>query len=54
MLLPEDTTHRSAWQKAGEQLGLLGTAFAEKIEGLDSYLDTVEEILDNWARANGG
>ena len=52
--LPEDTTHRSAWQKAGEQLGLLGAAFAEKIEGLDSYLDTVEEILDNWARANGG
>jgi hypothetical protein len=52
--LPADTPHHIAWQEAGEQLGLLGAAFAEKIEGLDSYLDTVEEILDTWARENGG
>lgn len=52
--LPPETPHRSAWQKAGEQLGLLGATFAEKIEGFDAYLDLVEELLDAWARENGG
>jgi len=51
--LPAETPYRSAWQKAGEQLGLLGDAFAEKIEGLDAYLDVVEELLEVWARENG-
>jgi len=52
--LPADTPHRSAWQKAGEQLGLLGVVFTEKIGGLDAYLDMVEELIDTWARENGG
>jgi len=52
--LPSETPHRAAWQKAGEQLGLLGNGFAEKIEGLDAYLDQVEELLDAWAREYGG
>ncbi len=53
-VLPADTQHRSAWQKAGEQLGLLGEVFNEKIAGLDAYLDMVEELIDTWARDNGG
>jgi hypothetical protein len=52
--LPADTPCQPAWQKAGEQLGLLGAAFAERIAGLDTYLDTVEELLDTWERENGG
>lgn len=52
--LPVDTPHRSAWQKAGEQLGLFGVAFTDKIGGLDAYLDMVEELIDTWARENGG
>jgi hypothetical protein len=52
--LPADTLHRSAWQQAGERLGLLGPAFSEKVKGLDAYLDTVEELLETWARENGG
>jgi len=52
--LPVETPYRSTWQKAGEQLGLLGDSFAGKIEGLDAYLDQVEELLDAWARENGG
>jgi hypothetical protein len=52
--LPDGTPHRSSWLKAGEQLGLLGDAFSEKIEGLDAYLDLVEELLEAWARENGG
>jgi hypothetical protein len=52
--LPPKASQRSAWLKAGEQLGLLGANFAEKIEGLDAYLDQVEELLEVWARENGG
>jgi hypothetical protein len=51
--LPADSANRSAWQKAGEQLGLLGAAFEEKIAGLDAYLDQVEELLEDWAREHG-
>lgn len=51
--LPDDTPHRAAWLKAGEQLGLLGAAFSEKVEGLDAYLDLVEELLETWAHERG-
>jgi hypothetical protein len=53
-IIPGDNQNRSAWQKAGEQLGLLGDAFSEKVAGLDAYLDMVEELIDTWARENGG
>ena len=53
-VLPADTSHRSAWQKAGEQLGLLGAGFTERLAGLDAYLDMVEELIDTWALENGG
>ena len=52
--LPEDTPHQTAWQKAGEQLGVLGKAFTERIAGLDAYLDMVEETIEAWAAENGG
>ncbi len=52
--LPVKTHHRTAWHKAGEQLGLLGDGFTDKIKGLDAYLDQVEELLDAWAREKGG
>jgi hypothetical protein len=51
--LPDGSPHRSSWKKAGEQLGLLGDAFAARIEGLDAYLDLVEELLEAWARRYG-
>lgn len=51
--LPGDTSHHTAWQTAGEALGLLGDAFKAKIEGLDAYLDLVEELLESWGRENG-
>jgi hypothetical protein len=51
--LPGDTSHYAAWQTTGEELGLLGDAFREKIEALDAYLDLVEELLENWGRENG-
>ncbi len=51
--LPAESLYHSDWHKAGEQLGLLGEAFLEKIEGLDAYLDLVEELLETWAKKNG-
>jgi len=41
------------WQNVSEKLGLQGDKFIEKVEALDSYLDLIEETLDNWGRANG-
>ena len=52
--LPPKGLHRAAWQKAGDRLGQTGPSFADKIKGLDAYLDQVEELLEAWARENGG
>ncbi len=46
-------THRSKWQTACETLGLAGDAFNERLEGLDRFLDTVEELLENMASSQG-
>jgi hypothetical protein len=52
--LPSEGPHHAAWQKAGEQLGITGKAFLNKIKGLDAYLDQVEELIEDWAKENGG
>jgi predicted nucleotidyltransferase len=41
------------WQEAFTQLDLLGEGFERRLEGLDAYLDMVEEVIDSWARSNG-
>ena len=51
--LPEDSAHQAAWREAGEELGLLGEDFRSKIDGLDAFLDQIEELLESWARENG-
>jgi hypothetical protein len=43
----------TAWKAAFERLGLLGTSFEERIQGLDQYLDEIEILLDEVAAANG-
>jgi hypothetical protein len=52
--LPGDASQLAAWQQAGERLGLLGPKFAEKVPALDVYLDTLDELLEDWAREHGG
>ncbi len=52
--LPVGSSLYPAWQSAGMKLGLLGEAFADKVRGLDAYLDQIEDVLDSWARENGG
>jgi hypothetical protein len=41
------------WRAAFDRLGLTGDGFVSRLEGLDAYLDMVEEAIDSWARANG-
>lgn len=53
-ILPTDSPHFSSWQKAGGQMGLLGEAITEKLEGLDAFLDMLEELLDTWTLEHGG
>jgi len=45
--------NQSNWKAACETLGLTGEVFKERLEGLDHFLDTVEELLENLATANG-
>lgn len=51
--LSEGADGLAAWQKACAYLGLLGAGFSERLEALDAFLDGVEEVLDEWAQANG-
>jgi hypothetical protein len=51
--LPDEAEPLAAWQKACQYLGWLGAGFTERVEALDAYLDSVEEVLDGWAQANG-
>ena len=41
------------WENACTELGLFGDEFAEKVEGLDHFIDEVEIVLDEIAAANG-
>ena len=45
--------HFQFWQNAAGELGLLGAGFAERVEGLDHFIDDVEITLDEIARENG-
>lgn len=45
--------HQVKWKAACETLGLMGEAFQERLEGLDHFLDTVEETLEIMAARQG-
>ena len=46
------STHQAKWLVSCETLGLVGDAFNERLEGLDHFLDTIEELLENWAASH--
>jgi predicted nucleotidyltransferase len=46
--LADDTEAMIAWKDACSTLGILGDAFAERVEALDAYLDLAEETLEKW------
>lgn len=45
--------HLKFWQSAVSDLGLLGDGFAEKVAGLDHFLDEIEIMFEDIAAANG-
>ena len=51
VVLSEDEV--DGWQSARKALGLSGKSFAERVEGLDHYLDEIDILLDEIAEANG-
>ncbi len=52
-LLPENSPALDGWQGLIEKLGLTGENLTNRLAALDAYLDTIEEILDEWAKSNG-
>lgn len=51
--LPPDSPSILPWQEACKATGLDKAHFNARLEALDSYLDSVEELLDRWAELNG-
>lgn len=51
--LTENSEAHQIWRESMEKLGLLGSDFRDKVVALDIYLDSVEEILDEWGQARG-
>ena len=45
--------HLNFWQKAVGELGLLGAGFAERVDGLDHFIDDIEVVFEDIARENG-
>jgi hypothetical protein len=41
------------WHKACNELGLLGSNFSYRVQGLDQYLDEIDILLEEIATANG-
>jgi hypothetical protein len=52
-LLPSDSPQVETWAASFSELGLFGPAFRERVSALDAYLDSVEELLDEWGQARG-
>ncbi len=53
VLLGNKGEHLRVWTNACDQLDLLGNHFADKLAGLDAYLDTVEELFEGWREERG-
>ncbi len=52
-VLHPDDSQQTPWADACHELGLLDKPFEERLAMLDSYLDGVEETLDEWAKKYG-
>jgi hypothetical protein len=52
-LLPEASPQVSGWASTLQTLGYSPQTFPDRLAALDSYLDLVEETLDEWSRSNG-
>ena len=48
-----DGDHLNFWQNAAGELGFLGTGFAERVDGLDHFIDDIDVMLEAVAKENG-
>jgi hypothetical protein len=48
-----ESPERTAWVGAMQELSLFGEQFEERVSALDSYLDLIDEVLEEWAQRNG-
>jgi len=51
VVLPD--SELATWQAACNTLGLSDKRFAERVEGLDHFLDELDILLEEFAQANG-
>jgi hypothetical protein len=51
--LPDESETRRQWEDEVRTLGLYGMDFRERVAALDAFLDMVDEVLEDWARASG-
>lgn len=51
--LPELDDHLRGWLSVVMEIGLMSTNFGEKLEGLDQYLDTIDEMLEEMTANHG-
>jgi len=50
---PDERAIFQPWVEACHHLGLLGAGVADRIAGLDAYLEQVEDVIDAWADDQG-
>ena len=52
-LLSPDDPALAAWHAVLPALGFDGPGFSARLDGFDAFLDSLEETLDDWGKANG-
>lgn len=52
-LLPQESEQAAEWREAFSTLNLLGSGYRDRVAALDAYLDSVEELLDEWGQRRG-
>ena len=51
--LPTTGPRSAGWQEAAQALGLWGEGFRTRLDALDAYLDTIDELLETWGSQHG-
>ncbi|MCU0484624.1 MAG: hypothetical protein MUC85_00805 [Anaerolineales bacterium] len=51
--MPEQSAPGEGWLNMMDSLGLQGDGFTERIAALDAYLDTIDELLEDWGKEHG-
>lgn len=52
-LLPAESAALAEWLSVAQALGLTASGLPDRLQALDSYLDTIEETLDAWGQKYG-